>query len=238
MKRMVLLPILLAILLATPAWAMRVIVDLGTGEIINTVGPNTSNGKMVEITHKAAIEATLARYPEESAAASGWDSFPAPNLATAETWLRNLDKLVATVENGRVAAINVVEPPTLWVHLTFSGGQTSSAGTLYVINNGVDALQVTAQLRAGQASDSAAVTALPDGTPITGMWALELVDDLGVLRDAPIVNMVDGAISATYTTTIAPAILHLDEKRFATVGGYKIRLAVPAAATFKVVRTL
>ena len=127
--------------------------------------------------------------------------------------------------------------PTFYVHTTLTGGIQSPAGTLYLKNDGADALQVHAELRDGpDPAASAAVTQL-DSQDISAMWALELVNvETGVLADTPLVQMSAGVINVSYTTTIAPCEVELAEDRLQPIGDYQLKLAQPVR--FKIVRPL
>ncbi len=148
------------------------------------------------------------------------------------------NRLRATIEDGQVTSVQAApEPPTLWVHVSLTGGVQSPAGTLYLKNDGVDALQVHAELRDGpDAATSNAVTQI-GGQDVTGLWALELVNvDTGALADAPLAQMTAGVIDMNYTTTIAPCEVELAEDRLQMIGPYRLKLASPLR--FKVVRAL
>jgi hypothetical protein len=147
------------------------------------------------------------------------------------------DHLIATIQNGSVTNVALAPPPpTLYVHVTLTGGIQSPAGTLYLKNDGVDALQVHAELRDGPEATSNAVTQL-GGNDIDGMWALELVNvDTSALADAPLVQMSAGVIDVSYNTTIAPCEVALAEDRLQPIGGYQLKLTQPVR--FKIVRTL
>ncbi len=150
----------------------------------------------------------------------------------------DLDKLEATIESGEVTALDVAaEPDKLWVHATLTGGTTSPSGTLYLKNDGVDALTVSAHLRDGpELATSNPVTQI-GGVDIDGLWALELVNvDTKALADTPLVQMTAGVISVSYTTTIAPCEVELAEDRLQPIGPYQLKLAQPVG--FKVVREL
>ena len=144
----------------------------------------------------------------------------------------------ATIVDGEVISVSTApDPPILYVHTTITGGMQSPAGTLYLKNDGVDALQVHAELRDGpDPATSSAVTQL-DGQDITAMWALELINvDNGALADTPLVQMTAGVIDVSYTTTIAPCEVELAEDRLQSIGNYQLKLAEPVR--FKVVRAL
>lgn len=146
--------------------------------------------------------------------------------------------LEAVVESGVVTGVQLkAAPPTLYIHVTLAGGMQSPAGTLYLKNDGVDALQVHAELRDGSdPATSNAVTQL-DSQDITAMWALELVNvDTRALADTPLVQMTAGVIDVSYTTTIAPCELELAENRLQPIGDYQLKLAQPVR--FKIARAL
>ncbi len=147
------------------------------------------------------------------------------------------DKLVATIQSGVVTDVTLAPPPpTLYAHVNLTGGIQSPAGTLYLKNDGVDPLQVHAELREGPEVSSNAVTQL-GGQDINGMWALELVNvDTGAVADTPLVQMSAGIIDVNYTTTIAPCEVELAEDRLQPIGDYHLKLAHPVL--FKVVRAL
>ena len=148
------------------------------------------------------------------------------------------EDMVVTIENGVVTNVQPpTPPPSLYVHITLTGGIQSPAGTLYLKNDGVDALQVHAELRDGpDPAASTAVTQL-EGQDISAMWALELVNvETGVLADTPLVQMSAGVIDVFYTTTIAPCEVELAEDRLQPIGDYQLKLAQPVR--FKIVRAL
>ena len=139
---------------------------------------------------------------------------------------------------GNVTSVQAAaETPRLYVHVDLSGGSTSPSSTLYLKNDGVDALTVAAELRDGpELATSAAVTQI-GGQDVTDVWALELVNaETGVIADTPLVQMTAGVINVSYKTTIAPCMVRLDDSRFEMIGPYKVVLAAPVE--FKIVREL
>ena len=143
-------------------------------------------------------------------------------------------------QGGELESVALSPPaatPALYVHATLTGGIQSPSGTLYLKNDGVDELQVNAELRDGpDLAASAAVTQL-EGQDISAMWALELVNvETGVLADTPLVQMNAGVIDVSYTTTIAPCEVELAEDRLQPIGDYQLKLAQPVR--FKIVRPL
>jgi hypothetical protein len=148
------------------------------------------------------------------------------------------ENLEATISGGVITAVSVkADPPALWVHVDLTGGMQSPAGTLYLKNDGTDALAVHAELRDGpELATSAAVTQL-GGMDIDGTWALELVNvDTNALADTPLVQMIAGVIDVSYTTEIAPCELELAEDRLQPIGDYVLKLAQPVR--FKIARAL
>lgn len=146
-------------------------------------------------------------------------------------------QITAAIENGEVTAINEKSKARLWIHTTLTGGMQSPSGALYLKNDGVDALQVHAELRDGPDPAVSAVVTQLEGQDITAMWALELVNlDTGALADTPLVQMTAGVIDVSYTTTIAPCEVELAEDRLQPIGDFQLKLAQPVR--FKIVRPL
>ena len=109
---------------------------------------------------------------------------------------------LAEMVDGEWKIAEAPASPTLYVHVTLNGGMQSPAGTLYLKNDGVDALTVQAELRDGpDPATSNAVTQL-DGQDISAMWALELVNvDTGALADTPLVQWQQTRTLATRKLT-------------------------------------
>lgn len=209
-----------------------------------------NTNKVVHMSGMVHIGETLVTVPRASALASALRLNP----SLAEDDLLSL-QVTEMDEARRITSIPIDEmvpliiseaftdvqpsppPPTLYVHVTLTGGMQSPAGTLYLKNDGADALQVHAQLRDGpELATSNAVTQL-DGQDIDGMWALELVNvGTGALADTPLVQMSAGVIDVSYTTTIAPCEVELVEERLQSIGDFQLKLAQPVR--FKIVRML
>ena len=147
-------------------------------------------------------------------------------------------QLEVTIESGVITSVQITpEPPALYVHTTLTGGMQSPSGTLYLKNDGLDLLQVHAELRDGPDPATSGVVTQLEGQDITAMWALELVNvETGVLADTPLVQMTEGVIDVSYTTTIAPCEVELAEDRLQPIGDYQLKLAQPVR--FKIVRAL
>lgn len=215
---------------------MRFVVNQADGKCYST-SMVMQAGVMLDINETAALAEIIADNPDlASATLLTWS---VPDLATAYHLMAvNPNLLKATIENGVVTNVQPAPaPPTLYIHTTLTGGMQSPAGTLYLKNDGVDALTVHAELRDGpDQATSNAVTQIA-GQDITATWALELVNvDTGALADTPIVQMTAGAIDVSYTTTIAPCELELTESRLQPIGGYQLKLAQPVR--FKIARAL
>lgn len=144
--------------------------------------------------------------------------------------------LVATIEDGGVVSVAIApQAPELWLHVALAGGSLSPDGVRYLAHG--QELLVAAVMRETAEADSLAVTHLA-GQHITYAWAMELMDRSGVVRDCPLVQVVEGASSVVYT---APdgyyGYLILDESSFAAIGPYRVRL-VGGPIVLKIVRAL
>ena len=217
---------------------MQIVVDKVSGDVVWRTGfCYQVNGQLFWPTAEMAIADAVKNVSDLVEA----------NLLTWETRDEYLAKtfqscepgdLVVVIENDVITDVqHAPDPPTLYVHSTLTGGMQSPSGTLYLKNDGIDALQVHAELRDGpDPATSGAVTQL-EGQDITAMWALELVNvDTGALADTPLVQMTAGVIDVNYTTTIAPCEVELAENRFEMIGDYQLKLA--QSVRFKVVRML
>lgn len=146
--------------------------------------------------------------------------------------------LVAAIEGGEVVSVAVAPAataPELWLHVDLDGGTLSPDGLRYLAHG--QELQVSAVLRQAADPESPAATHLGD-QPITYAWAMELMDRSGVVRDCPLVQVVEGASSVIYTPPAGYyGYLILDESSFTTIGPYRVRL-VDGPIVFKVVRAL
>lgn len=217
---------------------MQIVVNKSTGDIVWRTGICYQlNGEDFWPTAEMAIADALKNVPNlteiELLAWETRDEEVAKTLHQSEP-----DALVATIENDQVTDVQPApDPPTLYIHTTLTGGIQSPSGTLYLKNDGVDTLQVHAELRDGpDPAASNAVTQL-EGQDISAMWALELVNlDTGALADTPLVQMSAGVIDVNYTTTIAPCEVELAEDRLQPIGDYQLKLAQPVR--FKIVRAL
>ncbi len=161
-------------------------------------------------------------------------SWPVPDKETAEALLLvDLSELVATIEGGEV--VGVAEKPCLWLHGAAEGGSTNPQGTRYVRRG--ETLTFAAAIRIGADPASAVVESDPGtGQPLTQEWGLELRGVSGAMW-CPIVAVTNGQASGA---VVVPERLPdgdycLPEELLARIGGYRLRLADPAAWAFKVV---
>lgn len=217
---------------------MQIVVDKVSGEVVWRTGfCYELNGAPFWPTPELAIKDAMANVPGlVEAHLITWET---QDKATAEA-LQGCEpsKLVATIESEVVTSVSPEPaPPALYVHVDITGFTEGASGTNYLRNNGADQLTVHAELWTGPAKEAPyeQVTHYPDESPITGLWALELVNvETGVLADSPLVQMTAGVIDYNYTTTIAPCQVRLDESRFEEIGGFKLRLVEDIY--FKIVR--
>lgn len=163
------------------------------------------------------------------------DSLPEPpdGLAYVEITddqYRTPNELTAT-ESGGAWTVSIAPPNNVWLHVAVSGGDGNDPPG--ILNNGSDALTITATLRA---------TADPASPKIEvdGAWRITIRDDAGASYDMVKVQMTAGVVNASYTTTFRPAECELRESDFdpVTAGDktYVVRLAAPAR--WKVYRNL
>lgn len=208
-----------------------------------------NTNKVVHVSGIVHVGETLITVPRASALASALrlnSSLSEDDLLSLQVTEMKEAKRITSISIDEMVPLIIGEvftdvqplppPPTLYVHVTLTGGIQSPTGTLYLKNDGVDALAVHAELRDGSEANSNAVTQL-GGNDIDGMWALELVNlDTGALADTPLVQMTAGVIDVSYTTTIAPCEVELSEERLQPIGDYQLKLAQPVR--FKIVRAL
>ncbi len=142
-------------------------------------------------------------------------------------------RLTATIEDGQVTAVTAAPPKEVWLHVAITGGDGDDPPG--ILNDGTDALSITATLRATVDPASPVI-------PVSGTWRVTVRDDTGAIYDVVKVQMNAGVVSASYTTTSRPAVCELREQDFTPVpdpaGGepYTVRLAGQAA--WKVYREL
>jgi hypothetical protein len=121
--------------------------------------------------------------------------------------------------------------PEVWLHLAVTGGDGDTPPG--VLNDGVDALTVTAAIRSGSGQADPVV-------PLEGAWRITIRDDVGAVYDVVKVTLTAGESSVAYTTSGRTAVCQVLESDFlpVEVSGvtYRVRLAAPVA--FKVYREL
>lgn len=145
------------------------------------------------------------------------------------------EQLRASIEGGEVVAVEAVEEPCLWLHGAAEGGSTNPQGTRYVRRG--ETLTFAAAIRIGADPASAVVESDPGtGQPLTQEWGLELRGVSGAMW-CPIVAVTNGQASGAVVVPerLPDGDFHLPEELLARIGGYRLRLADPAAWAFKVV---
>lgn len=220
---------------------MNIVIDTNVNKVVHVDGPVKIGGDVFRPTAAQSIQAAIYTLGEKYSTGdeASWAVWQVPmdRVAILEGKSpADLTPIIDEYDNVIDVQPSIDTTPELWVHAAITGGIVGAGGTLYLKNDGVDALQVVAQIKDG--SDPATanpVTELEPGVPLSGKWALELSNvETGLLADSPLVDMVDGAINFTYITTTAPVEVELDEKRLAMIGPYRLRLAAPIK--FKIVR--
>ncbi len=141
-----------------------------------------------------------------------------------------LGEITATLDDqGAVSSLNVSPTPTLWLHVSLSGGDGDSPPGIK--NDGTDALTVSVALRAGPEADAQLV-------PASGAFRVTVRDDSGAIYDVVKISLSNGQGSFSYTTDGRPGVCRLEEGDLAPIsaGGttYRLRLAQPVE--FKVYR--
>jgi hypothetical protein len=154
-----------------------------------------------------------------------------PALAT-ELDQAGLEEIAVTLDDqGAVTGLSVQPTPTLWLHVSLSGGDGDTPPGIK--NDGADALTVNVALRAGPEPDAQLV-------PANGGFRVSVRDDSGAIYDVVKVSLSDGQGSFSYTTDGRPGVCRLEEGDLAPITAgdttYRLRLANPVE--FKVYREL
>jgi hypothetical protein len=141
-----------------------------------------------------------------------------------------LEEIAATLDDqGEVSSLSVSPTPTLWLHVTLSGGDGDTPPGIK--NDGQDALTVEVALRAGPEPDASLV-------PADGAWRITIRDDAGAIYDVVKVGLASGQANFSYTTDGRPGLCRLDERDLApiTAGNTTYRLRLASPVEFKVYR--
>ena len=141
------------------------------------------------------------------------------------------------VEVPYVAPV-VYTPPTgptpLHLHITLTDGD--GIDPIGMLNDGVDAISISAAFR--QATDPASAVL----TMITGMWRVVIRDSDNLVYDIIGVNFINGVASFPYTTTNRPAICKLHESDLNAlpiiIGETEYKIVLVNPVEFKIYRTL
>jgi len=154
-----------------------------------------------------------------------------PDLA-ARLDQAELEEIAPTLDDqGAVTSLDVSPTPTLWLHVSLSGGDGDTPPGIK--NDGTDTLTVNVALRAGPEPEAPLV-------PASGSFRVTVRDDTGAVYDVVKVSLASGQASFAYTTGGRPGLCRLEERDLAplTAGDttYRLRLAQPVE--FKVYREL
>lgn len=137
---------------------------------------------------------------------------------------------VAEINSDRAGVQNI------YFHIALSGGDGRN-DPIGVENNGVEKLHVNCTVRAGEATDSAIIDAIPDKS-----WRILLRHNDGSEYETINVSMVSGVIAFDYyTTNIKTGLVYVDESaldEIFEIGGYKYRIKLVGDTEFKVYRNL
>jgi hypothetical protein len=139
---------------------------------------------------------------------------------------------------GKIAEINRDRAgiQNVYLHVALSGGD-GRKDPIGVENNGIEKLHANCTVRAGEATDSAIIDAIPDKS-----WRILLRHNDGSEYETINVSMVSGVIAFDYyTKNIKTGLVYVDESaldEIFEIGGYKYRIKLVGDTEFKVYRNL